>query len=327
LIVTGCGHLSAVNPRAVSPRAVPRPEVEVLVPTCDRPAELAVALAGLAAQDHPFDVLVSDQSTGDPSYATPAARTLLRALELDGRRVRTVRHLPRRGLAEHRDALLLASRARYVLFCDDDVWLRPGTVARLHTAITELGCGFVGAAVEGLSHAGDHRPAELAAFERWDGPPQPERFGPGSPQWERWRLHNAANPLHLAARHVGPGEDWVAYKVAWVGGCVLYDRMALEAAGGFAFWPQLPVEHCGEDVLAQQRVMELFGGAGILPSGAVHLEAPTTLPDRTAAADALLGGPERDAWAPDAPDPTGPPVDEPLRGGPLRREPALGVRA
>ena len=27
--------------------------------------------------------------------------------------------------------------------------------------------------------------------------------------------------------------------------------------------------------------MKRFGGAGILPSGAVHLEAPTTLPDRT----------------------------------------------
>jgi GT2 family glycosyltransferase len=284
LIVSVSGHLCAVN---TSPEV--RPEVEVLVPTCDRPAELAVTLAGLAAQDHPFDVVVSDQSTGAPSYAAPAAQTLLRALELDGRRVRTVRHLPRRGLAEHRDALLLASRARYVLFCDDDVWLRPGTVARLHTAITELGCGFVGAAVEGLSYAGDHRPAELAAFERWDGPPQPEQLEPGSPQWERWRLHNAANPLHLAARHVRPGEAYVAYKVAWVGGCVLYDRMALEAVGGFGFWTRLPPEHCGEDVLAQHRVMELFGGAGILPSGAVHLEVPTTLPDRTAPADALLG--------------------------------------
>ncbi len=74
-----------------------------------------------------------------------------------------------------------------------------------------------------------------------------------------------------------------------MGGCVLYDRMALEAVGGFGFWTRLPPEHCGEDVLAQQRVMELFGGAGILPSGAVHLEVPTTLPDRTAPADALLG--------------------------------------
>jgi hypothetical protein len=40
------------------------------------------------------------------------------------------------------------------------------------------------------------------------------------------------------------------------------------------------VDHAGEDVVAQWQVMELFGGAGILPSGAVHLESPTTVTDR-----------------------------------------------
>lgn len=266
-----------------------RPDLEVLLPTCDRPAELAVTLAGLAAQDLDFDVLVSDQSTGPPSYAAASARTLLRALALAGHGVRTVRHLPRRGLAEHRDALLRASSARYVLFLDDDVWLRPGVLARLRRAIGELGCGFVGAAVEGLSYADDHRPAELAPFERWEGRPEPEHVAPGTPGWARWTLHNAANPLHLAEAHVRPGEDWVAYRVAWVGGCVLYDRAALESVGGFGFWRDLPAAHCGEDVLAQQRVMARCGGAGILPSGAVHLEAPTTVPDRSAEARVLLG--------------------------------------
>ena len=32
--------------------------IDVLVPTRNRPTELATTLAGLAAQDHPFDVLV-----------------------------------------------------------------------------------------------------------------------------------------------------------------------------------------------------------------------------------------------------------------------------
>ena len=49
------------------------------------------------------------------------------------------------------------------------------------------------------------------------------------------------------------------YKVAWVGACVLYDRAALLACGGFDFWPELPPEHVGEDVVAQLRVMERFG--------------------------------------------------------------------
>ncbi|MGH3615100.1 MAG: glycosyltransferase family 2 protein [Pseudonocardia sp.] len=264
-------------------------ELDVLVPTCDRPVELATTLAGLAGQGHRFDVLVSDQSGGAASYDTAPARAMLRALAAAGGRVRAHRHLPRRGLAEHRAAMLSCSTARYVLFCDDDVWLEPGAVARLHEAITELGCGLVGAAAQGLSYLGDLRPAELAPFERWSGAPRPERVEPGTAAWDRWTLHNAANPTHLARRHVRPGERWVAYKIAWVGGCALYDRRALDAVGAFDFWQALPPMHCGEDVLVQQRVMARFGGAGILPSGAVHLESPTTVPDRTVQARDVLG--------------------------------------
>jgi len=263
-------------------------ELDVLVPTCERPVELATTLAGLAAQAHPFDLLVSDQSDGPASFDTPPAQAMLRVLTAAGRRLRTVRHLPRRGLAEHRAALLARSGARYVLFLDDDVWLAPGTLARLHEAITLLGCGLVGAAVTGLSHRHDVRPDELAPFERWTGRPHPERVGPGSPAWRRWTLHNAANPTHLEQRHVRPGEAWVAYKIAWVGGCVLYARAALQAVGGFDFWKQLPERHAGEDVVAQQRVIERFGGAGILPSGAVHLESPTTVIDREVEARDVL---------------------------------------
>ncbi|QOY94384.1 hypothetical protein IM543_00150 [Massilia sp. UMI-21] len=45
-------------------------------------------------------------------------------------------------------------------------------------------------------------------------------------------------------------------------------------------WRHLPPGHCGEDVLAQLRVMERFGGCGMLPSGAYHMELPTTLKAR-----------------------------------------------
>lgn len=264
-------------------------ELDVLVPTCDRPVELATTLAGLAAQDHPFGLVVSDQSTGPPSFATPPAQTLLRVLRAAGHPVRVGRHLPRRGLAEHRAALLARSTARYVLFVDDDVWLAPGTLGRLHEAVVELRCGLVGSAVQGLSYLDDHRPAELTPFERWAGRPEPERIEPDSPAWQRWTLHNAANPAHLADRHVGPGERWVPYKIAWVGGCVLYDRAHLDAVGGFDFWPELPAAHSGEDVLVQHRVMARAGGAGILPSGAYHLESPTTVPQRTVQAADVVG--------------------------------------
>jgi hypothetical protein len=213
---------------------------------------------------------------------------LLRVLAAAGHPVETLAHPVRHGVAEHRAALLARSTARYVLFLDDDIWLEPGTVARLHEAIVALGCGMVGAAMQGVSFIDDRRPAQLAPFERWDTPPVPERIAPDTPAWDRWMLHNAANPLHLAEDHVGPGERWVPYKIAWVAGCVLYDRAALVAVGGFDFWRELPPSHCGEDVVAQRRVLARFGGAGILPSGAYHLESPTTVPDREHNASDLL---------------------------------------
>jgi GT2 family glycosyltransferase len=268
-----------------------RLSLDVLVPTRNRPVELAATLSGLAAQRGvDFGLVISDQSDGPPGFETPSARTLLRVLTVAGRPVRTVRHLPRRGLAEHRAALLARSVARYVLYLDDDVWLEPEAIGRMLAAIRELRCGFVGAAVQGLSYLDDVRPDELEPFERWEGRPTPERVEPGTPGWRRWMLHNAANPTHLARRHLR-GEDWIAYKVAWVGGCVLYDRAALVDCGGFDFWRELPEQHCGEDVVAQQRVMARYGGAGILPTGAYHQESPTTVPDRRNEARDLVGQP------------------------------------
>ncbi|HEY0639004.1 MAG TPA: glycosyltransferase family 2 protein [Pseudonocardiaceae bacterium] len=255
--------------------------VDVLIPTCDRPAELATTLAGLAAQHGPgFRVVVSDQSAGPPAAGHPAVVSMARVLTHQGRPVRFVRHLPRRGLAEHRAHLLGLATAGHVLFLDDDVWLRPGALERLYRAIRRLGCGLVGYAVQGLSYLDDRRPHELAPYSEWECRPRPERVLPGSAEWGRWTLHNAANLVHLAAELRLRGDEWRAYRIAWVGGCVLYERAALEAAGGFGFWPRLPAAHAGEDVYAQLRVLALRGGAGILPSGAVHLESPTTVPDR-----------------------------------------------
>ncbi|MBF6289532.1 glycosyltransferase family A protein [Nocardia cyriacigeorgica] len=257
------------------------PDLEVLIPTRNREIELATTLSGLAAQDLPgFGVVVSDQSDVAPGYDTPAARSMRRVLTRHGHPVRLGRHLPRRGMAEHRAHLLRRSTARYVLFLDDDVWLEPGTLTRMREAIGAMGCGLVGCAVQGLSHLDDWRPGELAPFELWHGPPQPEHIVRGEPAWERWTLHNAANPAHLADAVVRrPGQTY-AYKIAWIGGCVLYDRGALLDTGGFDFWTDLPAEHSGEDVLAQLRVIARYGGAGLLPSGAIHLESPTTVTDR-----------------------------------------------
>ncbi|MEV1287794.1 glycosyltransferase family A protein [Micromonospora sp. NPDC049679] len=256
--------------------------LDVLIPTRNRPTELATTLSGLAAQRGPagFGVVVSDQSDDGPAWADPAAATLARVLRHTGHPVLLTRHLPRRGLAEHRAALLDRSSARFVLLLDDDVWLEPGTVERLLTAIRELRCGFVGNAVHGLSYLDDERPDQHGGYEEWAGRPAPEDVRPGTPEWERARIHPAANLLHVTRKlGLAPGE-WRAYKVSWIGGCVLFDRAKLVATGGFDFWSRVPANHQGEDTTAQLAVMRRYGGAGIVPSGAYHLETPTTVTDR-----------------------------------------------
>ena len=83
---------------------------------------------------------------------------------------------------------------------------------------------------------------------------------------------------------------WLFLTHRWlgIGGCVLFDSEKLRAAGGFDFWRQLPCEHCGEDVLAQLRVMARYGGCGIIPSGAYHMELPTTITGREVDAPRVL---------------------------------------
>jgi GT2 family glycosyltransferase len=289
------------------PETFPAPRLlDVLIPTRNRPAELAVTLAGLAAQeiasaagagpDAGIGVAVSDQSDAGPPWTAPAVATMVRVLRHRGWAVLLGRHLPRRGLAEHRAHLLGLSLARYVLCLDDDVWLAPGTLDRLLTAITELDCGFVGNAVHGLSYLDDVRPQTHRHYREWVGPPVPERIRPGGPEWDRAQIHSAANLLHVTEAQAIPAGQWRAYRVAWIGGCVLYRRDRLRAAGGFDFWRRLGPDHQGEDVAAQLAVMRRYAGAGVLPSGAYHLEAPTTVTERRVEAWQVLfpAGPDGD---------------------------------
>lgn len=265
--------------------------LDVLVPTCDRASALAVTLAGLSAQSlRSFRVVVSDQGSVAAERASEV-RAIARLLRLQGRSLEFHRHLPKRGMAEQREFLLSQARAPYVLFLDDDLLLEPPVLRRMLWALQREECGFVGCAPIGLSYVEDRRPHERR-FELWEGPVEPETIRPGDGRWSRHVAHNAANILHIQ-ESLGPfpeETDYLAHKVAWVGGCVLYNAEKLRAAGGFGFWRHLPSEHVGEDVLAQLHVMERYGGCGIVPSQVYHLELPTTLPDREVDAPLALTG-------------------------------------
>ena len=265
--------------------------VDVLLPTFNRAHALAATLVSLAAQTSPrLRVVISDQSDGGGSLEQPAVLAALRFLLAQGHEVSASRHLPRHGMAEQRAFLLSRARAPYCLFLDDDVLLDNDLIERLLRTIIEQQCGFVGSALHGLSHVGDVRPDE-EAIEFWPARVEPESIAPDGPAWRRHRLHNAANLFHVQSRLGLTRATGRCYRVAWIGGCVLYDTEKLRAAGGFDFWHELPAEHCGEDAQAQLQVMARFGGCGIIPSGAYHMELPTTITQRACNAPHALWRP------------------------------------
>lgn len=264
------------------------PLVDVLIPTYNRPAALAVTLACLIGQTfRDFSVIVADQSEPDAVERSGEVQAVVNVLRAHGHTVSILRNLPRRGMAQQRQFLLEQSTAPYALFLDDDLILEPYVTGSLVHAIREESCGLVGSALIGLTHADDVRANEQSiAFLQ--GRVQPETIRPDTPEWERHKLHNAANIYHVAKKMNLSASDPRRYKIAWVGGCVLYDAEKLRRVGGFAFWHDLPAVHAGEDVLAQLRVMEAFGGCGLIPSGVYHQQIPTTIADRTVDAPRYL---------------------------------------
>jgi glycosyltransferase involved in cell wall biosynthesis len=262
--------------------------IDVLIPTFNRPIALAVMLTSLISQSfQEFRVIVSDQSATDEIYTDPVLCAVYRVLEAHHIPVDIHRHLPRRGMAEQRQYLLNHARAPFILYLDDDLILENYVLEQMLSSIRHVQAGFVGSAVTGLSYAQDHRPHEQA-IEFWEDTVDPEAISPGSAEWQRYRLHNAANLYHIQNDLNIAWPETRFYKVAWVGGCVMYDARKLRAVGGFSFWQDLPPDHCGEDVLAQLRVMARYGGCGLLPSGVYHQELPTTVEDRGTNAPEVL---------------------------------------
>lgn len=262
--------------------------IDILIPTYRRSAALAVTLTSLVSQTYRnFRIVISDQTEDGDLMASGEVQAVLRVLRAHGHTVDIHKNLPRRGMAEQRQFLLDMATSPYCLFLDDDLILEPDMVERMLIAIQEEDCGFVGSAVIGLSYINDSRPHEQV-IEFWDGPVRPETVQSDTPVWERWHLHNAANIYHLQQRLGFTSKNQRKYRVAWIGGCILYNTAKLCDVGGYSFWQELPTDHCGEDVLVQLRLMKRYGGCGLIPSGVYHQELPTTIVDRIVAADKAL---------------------------------------
>jgi glycosyltransferase involved in cell wall biosynthesis len=255
-------------------------KIKVLIPTYNRTEALTVTITSLCFQTYKnFDVVISDQSEEDLLKDDPSFQTAVNLLRTRKHKVEIFRNLPARGMAQQRQFLLNHSNAIFSLFLDDDLILEPYVINNMRKVIEGEHCGFVGNAVIGLSYKREIR-YHQHNIEFWEGPVKPEVVIPKSPEWDRHKVHNAANIYHIQKKFNLTEEAPRKYKVAWVGGCVMYDTEKLLDTGGFGFWKDLPARHCGEDVLAQLRVMKKYGGCGILPSGVYHQELLTTVSDR-----------------------------------------------
>ena len=250
------------------------PQIDILLPTCNRLESLIFTLGGIAAQSLTgFRLIVADQSDRD-ARASAAVQSLLRIIQAHGSQVDWHWRRPVHGIAEQRHFLLEQASADTVLFIDDDVYMEPWVAERLLEKIQEQGCGFIGAFPAGLSYREDVRPEQLKVAY-WEGQVEPESLEPEGPGWERWQLHRAANMFHLARAE--QLSEVKLYKVAWIGACVLYDRQKLLDVGGFSFWNRLPRYHSGEEVLVQNLMMRRWGGCGMLPSGTYFSEVSSSV--------------------------------------------------
>lgn len=249
--------------------------VDILLPTYNRLTSLLMTLAGVAAQTHrDIRVIIADQSR-EPAGDEQVVQAAGRVIEARGGCIEWYYRRPVHGIAEQRDFLLKKATADAVLYLDDDVLMESWVVEQLLDVLNAERCGFVGAFPAGLSHLDDVRP-EQQIIEYWDGPVSPEVVEPGSPRWERWQLHRAANLYHVSQSLIREAQPRL-YKVAWIASCILYDRAKLLEVGGFSFWSRLPRYHSGEEVLVQNLLMRRWGGCAIVPSGTYYSQVPTTV--------------------------------------------------
>jgi glycosyltransferase involved in cell wall biosynthesis len=138
--------------------AGPAPDVTVVIPTYERPAFLADALAALEAQSYPrdrFEVVIVDDASSDASWQAAAA-----AGEGSPLRLRAMTFAANSGPAAGRNAGVLAGRAPVIAFLDDDCRPAPRWIDAL--------AGAIGGGADLVQGRTVPEPEALAVAGPWD---------------------------------------------------------------------------------------------------------------------------------------------------------------
>ena len=201
--------VAPVAPEPDSSSLAPAPDVNVLIPTLRRPAELARALRSVLAQhggaSHIAAVVVVDNSpegSARPVVEALSSTTALRIVYV---------HEPRPGVATARNAGLAACHAPLVAFLDDDEEAPPQWLERLRRAHLELGATVTFGPVAGVATGADPvlRPYLDGFFSRQPGCETgliEDHYGCGNAIMTRASALQGPEPFARSADRTG-GED------------------------------------------------------------------------------------------------------------------------
>jgi GT2 family glycosyltransferase len=231
------------------------PEVEVVIPTRDRPDQLAVTLKALAAQHFTaFGVIVVDD--GGVTPAEPLA-TIPGPMA-----IRFVRNESSIGPGASRNRGVEASRAPYVVFLDDDCVAGPDLVGR-HRAVLASADGPVVSLGPILSPPGQRLPV----WTQWDADRLQREYT------RIGRAESTANWTHLYTGNAGVRRaDFLAvggfdtrfsrqedvelgYRLARHGCRFVFDESALvwhDSNRSLSAWTRIPAASAHFDVLMDQ---------------------------------------------------------------------------
>jgi glycosyltransferase involved in cell wall biosynthesis len=207
-------------PEASGP--IERPLVSVGMPTYERPADLARALAAMTGQTHDrLEIVVSDNAS-----TSPAVEATARAFAERDPRVRYVRQPVNRGPVENFQYVLAAATGAYFMWCSDDDWRAPTFVERLLAALEAnpaaplAFCDFH--AVDGDDRRRPEYPPQLPLLEPLTAASRRER------QWAYFMQEESlgkANAIYgLMRREALAGFDWARFcgQHGWFGSDMLF---------------------------------------------------------------------------------------------------------